>query len=423
MLKAEASMKKFSLRKILYNDQRLKLFAIIAAFLFWFIIVSYISPDYTVNVNNVPITVEISDLSLSSLKLSVIQKSQKNVSLEVSGPRYLIGKLSAKDFIVRPRFTQVTSSGKVNVDLTADFVNPDARLRIKKISPSYVNIYIDRTVTKTIPVEVVVQSSKIADGYIMQNAVVDPKTINVTGPEQEMANVSKAIATVKIRDNASEIVTTNTDVVVYNSNNKPTDITFMKLNISKANVIVPILLAKSIPLSVSYKNLPAGFDPNNISSTITPSNVRIAGTTDVISAITKINLSEIDFLTLDITNTLKFDLPLPAGTSDIDNAGSASVNITLNNMAVKAFSTKKITAVNVPSGLSVIIKTKQLNNIQLYGSAADIASITNLEAIADMSKVQNGVGQYQVPVTISVPDKSGFWVRTPYYVLVYVYKK
>jgi YbbR domain-containing protein len=417
----EVSMKKFNIKKILYNDQKLKLFSIVAAFLLWFIIVSYISPDYSVTVKNIKIVTESSALSLSFFNLSVIQLSQKDVSLEVSGPRYLIGKLSAKDFTVKPKFTQIAMAGNFNVDLTADFVSSDPRMKIKKINPSAINIYFDKIVTKSIPLEIDVQSTKIADGYIMQSPVVNPKTIDVTGPEKEMTNVSKAVATVKVRDNASEVLNTTSDFVIYNSDKKLTDITHMKLNINKVNVTVPILLTKETPLILNFKNLPKGFDSSNISYTITPPKVRIAGTTEVINGISQISLGDEDFLNLDINNTLKFNLQLPAGASDIENVSTVSVDITLKNIAEKTFSTKKIYAINIPAGMHVIIKTKLLNNIKLYGPTADIAGVANVEAVADMSKVQNGVGQYEVPVTIRVPNKTGFWTKVQYNALVYVY--
>jgi len=415
-------MKKFDFKKILYNDRKLKLISILAAFLFWFIIVSYISPNYTRTVNNVSIVTDNSDLSLSYLKLSVIQLSQKKVSLEISGPRYLIGKLSASDFIVRPRFTQVTSAGSYDVGLTADFVTPDSRLQIKSINPSAINIYFDKIVSKSIPVEVVVQNTKIADGYIMQSAVVNPTKIIVTGPEQEMANISKAVATIKVKNNASEVLDTTSDIVVYNSDNKPTDIKHISLSVSKVNITVPILLTKTVPLTMSFKNLPAGFNSGNISYTVTPANVMIAGTTDAINGISQISLGDIDFSTLDINNTLKFNLQMPAGATDIENVGTASVGITLENIAEKTFSTKKINAVNVPSGLNVQVITKLINNIQLLGPSASITGITNVEAIVDMSKVQNGEGEYEVPVTITVPNKTGYWTKVQYKALIYVYK-
>ena len=414
-------MKKFNLKKILYNDQRLKLFSVILAFLFWFIIVSYISPDYTVTINNVKIETENSNLTLSSFDLHVIELAQKEVSLDISGPRYLLGKLSSKDFIVRPKFTQVTKSGNINVELTADFVNPDLRLKIKKISSSTINIYFDKIITKTIPVESNIQSTKIANGYIMQSAVINPKTIDVTGPTNEMADVSKAVVTVKVNDNATEVLNTSSDVTIYSSNNKPTDMKHKTLNVSKVNVTVPILLTREIPFALGFINLPVGFDYSNISYVITPAKVRIAGTTEVVNGVSQINLGDVDFLTLDIANSLKYSLQLPAGVSDIENVNTASVDITLKNIAEKVFSTKKITAINVPNNMHVIIKTKTINNIQLFGPTAQIATLANVEAVADMSKVKNGVGQYEVPVTIKVPNQTGYWTKSQYTALVYVY--
>jgi YbbR domain-containing protein len=417
----EVSMKKFDLKKILYNDRRLKLISIIMAFLFWFIIVSYISPDYTVTINNVQISTENSDLTLSSFDLHVIKLSQKEVSLDISGPRYLLGKLSSKDFIVRPKYTQVAKSGNFDVELIADFKSPDSRLKIKKINTPTVNIYFDKKITKTIPVEADVQSTKIADGYIMQSAVINPKTIDVTGPEIEMAAVTKALVTVKVSDNASDVLNTSSNVTVYSSNKKPTDMAHMTLKISKVNVTIPILLTREIPFVLGFKNLPAGFDSSNISYTVTPAKVRIAGTTEVVNGISQINLGDVDFLSLDITNTLKYNMQLPAGISDIENVSTASVDVTLKNTTEKTFSTKKISAINVPNNLHVIIKTKTINNIQLYGPSAQIAALANIEAVTDMSKVTNGVGQYEVPVTIIVPNQTGYWTKVQYKALIYVY--
>jgi YbbR domain-containing protein len=412
-------MKKRSLfDRILDNKKYLMLLSAVLAFLFWFLVVATISPDATRTIYGVPITVNEGDGFLSTAGLHVIEKSSSKISVDVSGPRYIIGRLSASDFTVTPDVSKVTKSGKYTLSLGASMKQPNPKVTIVKVHPATVEIKFDKVVSKNVSVDVKLSNSKVADGYILESATVSPKQVVITGPADEVNQVAKAVANVETGSNAKTTVTAKTTVKLYDSKGTLLDLKNIRENGLTVTVTVPILKLKSVPLTVDFSNIPQGFDKNNIKYTVTPSEISIAGEDKEVNAVTAIKLDSIDFGTLDISNNISAAVNVPATVTNVDNITTASVAVTLQNTSVKTLSTNNIKIVNIPSGYAARVRTVTLGNIRLFGPTSDIANVNDVTATVDMSAINVIEGTYSAPVTITVPGKTGYWVTGKYYVTI-----
>lgn len=409
--------------KILNSKLYLMLFSVIIAFIFWFVIVATVSPDSTRTISGIPVTVNENSGFISSAGLHVIEESSPKISVDVTGPRYLIGALTASDFIITPDVAKVTKSGKYSLRLDASLKKPNSKVSIVKVSPASAEFKFDTIVSKSLTVEVkVLNNSKVADGYVMEAASVSPKQVAVTGPYDEVSQVSRAVASIQVDSSAKATVTSKSAVVLFDSKNNQLDLKNIKIDNPTVTVTMPILKTKQAQLSVDYFNLPAGFDKSNIKCTITPKDLTVAGEESFINSLTTVKLDSIDFSTLDITNTLNDNITMPNGVINVDNITSASLSISLQNTSTKTLSTKDFKVINIPSGYSVKVRTTQLDNIKLFGPSSDIGNVSSVMATVDMSSVNIVEGTYQVPVTISVSSKTGYWVTSKYYVTINSWK-
>lgn len=412
-----------SMKKIFYNNKSLFILSLVAALLLWFIVVSNIMPGTNKSIGGVQVLISEENPVLRSIGLQVIDTDHPSVSVEVSGPRYLVGQLSSKDFIVTARLNPVNGAGTFQLQLNATLANANSALSIKGVSPSSVNVYFDRLVTRKMPVSVVTVSSKVADGYMLGTPTANPETVTVIGPEQQLNKLQKAIVAVNVNDGATDAVTATSNIVLYNRQ-KQADVTHLKMDATQAQITVPVLKTKTINLKLDYSNAPADFNVANVSTMLSPAQIEVAGKASVIDALSStLSLGNVDIQTLNVQNTQKFDISLPDGIIAVNGANTSTAAITLNNTGSGVYSTRKFTVVNLPSGYGINIRTSVLDNIQLMGPSSAMANVGEPLATIDMGKAFQGVGAQDAPVTISVPGQNGFWVKGAYKVRVYVYRK
>ena len=417
-------MKKLKfLEKSLNNKQFMMLFSIVAAVLFWFFVVAQISPNSTRTIRGVPITINEKGGFISNAGLHVVEESLSKISIDVTGPRYIIGRLGSSDFVITPDTGPVNKSGEFTLTLVPQMKKPNPKVSISNISQRSIKVKFDTVVSESFPIEVkLINNSKIADGYIMESAAVSPQNVAVTGPSAEVGQVARAVTNVQINNNITSTMTVKSNILLYDSKNNLLDLKHIKTDYLTASVTVPILKTKQQPLSVDFLNLPAGFDKNNIKYSVNPANITVAGAESDISALSSMKLQSIDFSTLDISNTINDDLVMPDGITNVDNITSAVVTVNLLNTGTKTISTKNFNVINTPSGYTVKVRTTQINNIKIFGPSADIGSLSAVTATIDMSSFNVIEGTYEVPVTISVPGKSGYWITGKYTATINAWK-
>ena len=408
--------------KLLNNKQFMILFSLAAAVLTWFVVVAQISPNSTRVIYNVPITINEKSGFLFAAGLHVIEESRSQISVEVSGPRYVIGRLGPSDFLVTPDTGKVDKSGEFTLKLVPQMKNPKTDVSIIKISQKAITVRFDTLASKSIPIEVKISgNSRVANGYIMETASVSPQKVVVTGPSSEVNQIARAVTNVEIKSSDTTTVSDSSNIAFYDSKNNKLTLKHIKTDYNQAIVTVPILKTKQVPLLVDFFNLPTGFDEHNIKYTINPSNITVAGNQDDIATLASMKLDNIDFSTLDLTNSISDSIIAQRGITNVDSVDTVTVTINLLNTGTKTLSTKDIKIVNLPSGYSARVRTKQIDNVKVFGPSSDIGGLTSVTATVDLTD-QTTQGTYQVPATISVPGKSGYWVTGTYMVTVNVWK-
>ncbi len=411
------------LKKSLEKHIRLKLVALGFAILLWLVVVANINPVYTHVVTGVSINIDQSSGLLSNAGLRVIEKSNSDIKVEVSGPRSIIGRMKASDFIVTPDVSPVTKADKYRLRLAATMRYPNAQVKIVSISPATVEVKFDQIKSKTLPVHVNVPNSpKVADKFILINPTTSPSSVTVTGAAAEIDQIATAQTTVDVDSGAHDTLQTKGTVQLLDSSGQVLNLQHVNVSSSTVAVTVPILKMAERSLSVDIANVPAGFDPQNIVQTITPSTINIAGTPQMVDAVSSVKLESIDFSSLDINTTLSQAVILPSGLTNVDNLTTATVSVSLKNIASRLMSTSNISVVNPPAHYVVSVRTKQVNNIQVFGPSNDINNPLTLNAVIDMSSVPIVEGQYEVPVNIQVEGKTGYWVKGNYTAAIYLRK-
>ena len=417
-------MKNGFFKRILYNNLLLRVISIAAAIVFWFIIVMTVSPDYTRTITGVKISIDDSSAALTAMGFHVIQTSSKQVSIDVNGPRNIIGRLNGDDFTITPGIGAVTKAGTYSFKLNAVLKSLDNRIQIVRVAPSTVSVRLDKLVTATLPVNVKVQDNSIPDGYLLQTAQANPSQITVSGPLSEMNRVYEAASYVTVGSNVTGTYIVNSSVALLDKKGNKLTFPHLQLSNKSVSVTIPILATRLMPLDISFYNLPKGFDKANLSYTISPKALMVAGEDKMsVSAMSGIMLDKIDFTKLGLLTQKTLTIPVYDSIMNVRNVTSANVTIRLKNTAIRVMHTSNFKILNVPAGYTVKNQTTQITGIRLFGPSTDISSVKTVTAVINMAGVKGGTGQHVVPLSFTVPGKNGYWVEGSYKAVVEVASK
>lgn len=411
-------------RGLFYNKLFLQILSLAIAVLLWLVVVININPSSQHRVSGVSITFSENEPYLTSLGLHIVGNSSKTVSITLSGPRYLIGRYKASDFNVVPNYSGIGKTGTYTVPLVATMNTPDNRVHIVQVNPASINVRFDTLLTKTLAVQPVIPGNyKVPKGYLLQTLQAVPATVTVSGPTSELEQVTGAQANVSIKEGVTQTTQVTSEVSLVDGSGKEVDQSHMQLSSNTVQVTVPILKTADAAFTVNFSNLPDGFDAANLTYTVTPGKLSVAGDKDKVDGLQSISLGTIDFSTLGLDTSETLVVPDLDGLMNRDNVTSAVVAVHLRNIAQKTVSTKTFAFVNVPQNRSARVLTSVLTGIRLFGPSAGIGSVNAVTGVIDVSKADNATGQFELPVTFTVPGQSGFWVQGSYQVVVEVSKK
>lgn len=176
-----------SLRSILFENLRLKLFSLLIGFLLWFFISSEQMIDRIIEV-----PVEIINKPTS---MEIANDYVKSVLLQIQTPQ--LGKENFSKNIVATLDLGNAHLGENVILLTPSNFRLTSSLNILTIKPTTVTIILEPLQNKTVPVKVR-RSGKLAPNHVLTGIVVMPDHVVISGPISRV-NMVKEISTQTIR--------------------------------------------------------------------------------------------------------------------------------------------------------------------------------------------------------------------------------
>jgi len=171
------------LRKILNffgSRNGIRLVSVVAAVIVWYTIQA--ATSNTTLVTNIPLSIQ------PPPGWSVVQSSDDTVDVAFLGSRddlrYLNRELIKASVDVRDH----DENGNFQVTLGPANINAPGSARIDFIRPTMLTIRLDREITKQVPVKVETQNL-LPDGYEIEQMVVTPAMVELSGPAQRLAEL------------------------------------------------------------------------------------------------------------------------------------------------------------------------------------------------------------------------------------------
>ena len=299
---------------VLFHNLGLKIAALIASIILWFVIININDPEITRNFS-CAVTVENQEVLAEQGKTFEIVDGN-TAYFTVSAKRSIMKNLSESDFRAIADMTNLQDSSKVPINVTA--LRYNGQLDITKITK-----YMDITTEDLQSGQYIISPEYHGSpekGYVVQNLTVTPNVLKVSGPESIVSQIDRVVASV----NVSNITSSISDSVIpqlYDKNGEAMDTTRLNLNLSSVVVRAEISSVKEVGLTVESSGTPAeGYEVTDIM--YSPDQIEVMGDTAALNTLTTITIPsevlDVTDATEDVSVVIDITAYLPDGISLVD---------------------------------------------------------------------------------------------------------
>ncbi|KZL93231.1 CdaR family protein [Clostridium magnum] len=372
----------------------IKVCCVIASFVLWL---------YIFNVENpvrerklvVPVQMVNKDI-LAQSKLVPVGEENISITLDIRGNASDIYSVKPEDFKLESDLSAyVVKKGENRIPV--EIKKSPGSIRIVNNENLWISINLDEIIQKTVSVKVIVEG-KAKEGFYAEQPIIRTENVQITGPQQDANSVNRVVAICNIKDASKDINITaslkpedSSGNIVKNVSVKPDSL----------QVIVPIKNIKGVPISVKTQgNLVNG----GVLKSVVPSpeKIDISGEEEILSNINVLNTEIIDLGKLTENDTVEIKVLVPKGVTLVNSNGIVKVKINFDKGIQKTLSLD-IKTINVGNNYSITMDNNKADlTISGLESTVNNLKIEDLSCFVDLNNLAEG--EYDVPVTINVPD-------------------
>ena len=386
-------MKKYKLT----TNLGLKVIAFIFAVFLWFIVVNFDNPVGSSTFRDIPVQILNEDIITSAGEVYQVE-GDRTVTVVVYATREVRQNLTS-DNIVATADIEVTINGFSGESVTAE------------ANPRNLTIQREKSGKKVMSLTVDTEGVKLADGYILGDASVEPDQVTITGAESVLEQVDRAVAQVDEVEGVSEDSVLPASLVLYDANGNELNQTQMSNNLGEEglSVSVEVMKVKGIPVVFDVEGSPAeGYKYTGCVST--PESVQVCGKSEDIDKISEIDVpaSVVDISGASEPIEMSVDITpyLPEGVELVDeNSGNVKVTVKIEQEGTLSvdFMVSSIRINNLAENLQVSYEPDAEITFRFTGDEdlLDTLDISNAVSV-DLSDYDRP-GSYDVPVKVNLP--------------------
>ena len=382
-----------------------KVIAIIVSFVLsfslWLYVTNVVSPESEKTYYEIPVILE-NEYVLADRGL-MITSDIPSITLRLKGNRTDLNNLNEANINILASVSGVLAPGEHFLRYERSYPGsiPASAIEVVSSSMDLIPITVENKLKKSVPV-VVNYPGSVTSGYIAykENAILDYKTIEISGPESVVSLVEKAVVEVDMTGR-EETFAEQFPFTLCNGAGEPVNVEMVTTNTESVNVSVQILRYMDVELTVNVID-GGGATSDTCDITITPNPIRIAGSDALLDKITTIELGTLNLGEILSDGTFTFPIVLPEGVINETAVTEATVDVKFPDLKTKSFNVKKFTVVNVPEGLEAEMITQTLE-VKVRGPIAmvDAMKASDISVTVDFTGAQIGTATVKANVTIA----------------------
>lgn len=447
---ATKKKKRFHISTNWLNQKKvLAIIAFICSFSIWcFVTFSDDNTSSTRQVTDVPIRIDTTDIeqTFGLQKIDIVDPpaiSDGLVDVTLHGTVYQLSQVRDEDIVVSAAVSGVNRAGESTLGLSASCNVRGVTVTINS-NYNFVKVWFDRIKQKTISVDKITANGVTVaeDDLIVGDSVSNIKTLTIIGPESVIEDISMAQISADVNQELSEPLEVpgslkymSTEGVepsryhsgfisIYDYNDTESASGTPAGAPEDIKVIVPVSKTATLPLGLSFKNAPDGFDFNSLKYSVSPAEIKIEGDIEAVNKYIDAgvyNLEGIDISAVSpVNNTVQTKLNLSTGIEELSGISDVNVKFKLDGYSTRTLTLDRSRIKVIEnSSLKTKLVTESLN-VRLVGPSKAVESITEADCTAsvDMTEAELSDGQRKVPAVISLHNKPSCWSLGSYTVMV-----
>lgn len=398
------------------------LLSLVIAFGMWFYVISVVSPDSEISLNNVHVDVQGENTLLELSNLMVVTDVDDiEVDLVLHGNRSDLIKLNRNNITITVDVSKIDKPGKHEVvyDIALPGDVPSNAVSVQTRDPDRITLQVEkRVVNREVPLILSYDKEDLPGGYtVKESGMIYPEYITVSGPESAMKNVDHAEAYLDLTDRQESFLEEQIPYVLYDKDGNVLEHELLEHE-GEITVTMPIYYTKDLPLSLILKAgggatekdaqvkfyIPRKDDDQEPDEEIT--SITVSGSKALLDGETVLNLANVDLATVRDGDKLTFkldELPLLKEEGINNESGITEIyaQITFNGLKEREFADMLVQYVNVPEGMQAN-GTRRVS-IVVRGPEALIEKLSREEisVTVDLAGVDQGKEYYTVKVVFA----------------------
>ena len=389
--------------KKIYNSKAFwMIVSLLASLAIWVYVTSVETDESKTTFRGVKVELVGEDILRDSKNLVVTDMDTSTVTVEVVGPRRIIGSLSSDQLVAQVDVSKLSRAAYTSQQYT--IVYPDgtdtSKLSENRRTPETINFMVSAQTSKSIQVRGSFDGS-LAEGYTAEMPVFEPSTITITGSEAYLKDVEYAWVTFG-KENVDSTYSVETGFTLMDANNEPCSTTGISFSTDVVTATLPLLTLKEVNLDVNIIE-GAGATKANTKITIDPVSVTLAGDSSLLAGMNKIILATIDLTDFSSTFTETYTIPIDNELKNTTGITKATVTVEIVGLETKTFRVTNFSCINATEGYEADIITES-KEITLRGTPEALAQIKdeNIRAVADLTDYKESTGTYMPQVRVYV---------------------
>ncbi len=389
----------------LYNSRIFwVIIALLASLTLWVYVIGQETEEYKRTFPGVKLELVGEDILLNSRNMVITDLNTSTVTVEISGPRRIVGSWSSDDLTAQVDVSKLTQSAFTSLQYTVKF--PDGTdtsgVKTKSKTPETVNFMVSAQTKKIIPVVGSFEGS-VAEGFTAETPEFEPSNITVFGPETHLKNISRAWVEFEKGD-VSSTYSVDVGYQLQDEEGEECSTTGLSFSDDTVRATLRVLAVKEVPLTVDLI-ANGGATSANTKISIEPESITLAGDTSILSALNRISLATIDLGDFESTFGSEYRIIYDDGLKNLSGITEAKVSIEIVGLETRSYAVQQenMSCINVTEGYSAEVLSENLV-VKLRGPKEQLEQVRgeNIRVVADLKDFNTSVGQYMPPVKISV---------------------
>ena len=404
------------MKKWITNNLGLKILALFVSVGLWIIAININDPvsenTYTVNV-----TLQNSGVLSSAGKYFEVKDNSDRIKVVVRGTRTALSQFNQADIVATADMSKITEDNLVPIELST--TKQSDKIEGIRSESQYVKLALEDVRRLQMPIEVKVLNDP-ADGYILGATQTSQNVVILSGPESIINQVESAAVEIDV-SGATTDVKISLPIHLYSEEDDIIDTSKVNMSVQEISTTASILQKAVVPLIAIPQGTPTqGYVLNGIIEGL-PTEITIAGKSNIVSKIPYIDISEsldVNDIYQDTSYEININDYLPDGVSLVGTVGNngildISVGVDKESEKTIVLDPEAIQVIGVPEGFSATVSDLE-NDVEVPVSGlkslldavdeSKLVPIINVDKCLSNNEMTIEKGHLDIPLDITLPD-------------------